>query len=435
MPSRSKSKSRRHSKKKVDENDEWAISSVSETDSDDSAEEYVPADKQKIVRKSLRGILAYQAVSRQKGALIHSQTSKIAGKSSTLVGVSSRGVSGRGRVRVHGASRKHISTTNRAEMLDAHRRIVSEICESDEIKHEMCSERELDSPALTNGNFMNGFFKNQIHTYTYGHNYFSAQLLARITEIKEKIDCGNFSHRPKSNARSSIVWNVFNEIVDSDGVIVKDFFYCTKCQAINQSMKGTTTQLLRHSCVVKLMPGTSSDRIKIDQTDFDNLKTAAAKFVCLDLRAFHSVECPGFQEMVMAGVKLGQKYPQFNRDDLIKNLPGRKAIEREVYVEAQKSKEHMKYLLRESIKLGGLGCTLDLWTDKYKHNTYMAMTANLCIVQDTHIEPKRIVFYMGNITDIVKSKQVIRSKIVEVFADFGINETEIKDYVVFTTDR
>lgn len=42
---------------------------------------------------------------------------------------------------------------------------------------------------------------------------------------------------------------------------------------------------------------------------------------------------------------------------------------------------------------------------------------------------------MGNLTDIVKSKAVIKSKIVEVFADFGITEAEIKDYVVFTTDR
>lgn len=62
----------------------------------------------------------------------------------------------------------------------------------------------------------------------------------------------------------------------------------------------------------------------------------------------------------------------------------------------------------------------------------MAMTANF---EETHIEPKRIVFYMGNITEIFKSKAVIKSKIVETFADFGITEAEMKDCVVFTKDR
>lgn len=102
------------------------------------------------------------------------------------------------------------------------------------------------------------------------------------------------------------------------------------------------------------MPNTSSDHIKIEQIDFENLKTAFAKFVCLDLRPFYSVECPGFQEAIMAGVKLGQKYPNFKRDDLVKNMPGRQAVENTVIIEALESKEHMKNLLRESTNFGGL---------------------------------------------------------------------------------
>lgn len=272
--------------------------------------------------------------------------------------------------------------------------------------------------------------------YAYGNINFAAQVAERIIKIEEEIIRGNYSHHPKSKARASIVWTVYHEIHDNDGAPIINFFYCTKCQAItHSSAKGTTTQLLRHECVKSLMQSTSSDHIKIDQIDFDNLKTAAAKFVCLDLRPFYSVECPGFQEVIMAGVRLGQKYPQLKKDDLIKNFPGRQAVENEVYKEALESKEHMKYLLREAVNYGGLGCTLDLWTDKYKHNTYMAITANFCIVKDTHIEPKRIVFYMGNITDIVKSKEVIKSTIIDAFADFGLSEAEIKNCVVFTTDR
>lgn len=277
------------------------------------------------------------------------------------------------------------------------------------------------------------FYYVIVFTHTDPNITFIAEIVARCLELKQGIDNGNYSYRPKSNVRTSLVWNVFNEIVDDKGMPVNNFFYCTKCHNIKQCTNATTTQLLRHSCVRELMP--NNDRLKFDQEDRGNLKTAAAKFVCLDLRPFHAVECLGFQEILMAGVKLGQKYPDLKREDLVANMPGRMAVENTVIQEALDSKEHMKHLLRKSINSGGLGCTLDLWTDKFKHNTYMAITANFDILQETHIEKKRIVFYMGNITEIVKSKAVIKSKIVEIFDDFGITEAEIRDRVVFTTDR
>lgn len=253
--------------------------------------------------------------------------------------------------------------------------------------------------------------------------------------MKNGIDFGEYTHRPKTNARGSIVWTVFDEIIDENNVAEKNFFYCTNCKTVHYSISSTTTQLLRHSCVMKLLPRTSNDYIKLDQTDIENLKLAAAKFVSLDLRPFYSVECPGFEEMISAAMRIGQKYPNLTKDDLIKNMPGRKEVKQMITTEAHDSKEQMKCLLRKAINQGGLGCTYDLWTDNYRHNTYMAMTANFCIVEDTHIQPKRIVFYMGHLKDIVKSKEVIKAKIVDVFADFEINETEIKECVLFTSDR
>lgn len=215
-------------------------------------------------------------------------------------------------------------------------------------------------------------------------------------------------------------------------MLIKNFYYCTKCQSIKYVKSGATTQLLRHTCVAELDP---KKLRKIDQIDFENLKNAAAKFVCLDLRPFRSIECPGFYEIIMASIKLGRKYPNLTKEDLISNFPGRKTIKETVSAVAMESKEHMKYLLRSAINQGGFGCTLDLWTDRYKHNTYMALTANFCSVHDERIEQKRLVLYMGNITEIVKSKPVIKSHIIDTFADFNITEEEIKTFVVFTTDR
>lgn len=117
------------------------------------------------------------------------------------------------------------------------------------------------------------------------------------------------------------------------------------------------------------------------------------------------------------------------------NFPGRKAVKNMVAIDAIESKEIITNLFRQAITQGGFGTTLDLWTDKFKHNTYMAMTANFYHAGNDGIDHNRFVIFMDNVTDIVKSKGVIKSKIIEVFADFGVNENEIKSYIVFTTDR
>lgn len=264
---------------------------------------------------------------------------------------------------------------------------------------------------------------------------FTDEIKTRCAELEREILLGNYAHGKKSNIRKSIVWTVFDQILDADNVPVNNFFHCNKCKEIRFANESATTQLLRHPCVAESIPSKTSDNIRISQSDIDELKKAAAKFVCLDLRPFNAVECPGFFDIVMAGVKLGQKYPRLTKDDLKKILPGRKAIKNMVTADALDSKETIKLLFREAINQGGLGCTLDLWTDKYKHNTYMAMTANFGVTKEKEIEMKRMVFYMGNITDIVKSKDVIKSRIIDVFHDFGVTEEEIKSYVVFTTDR
>lgn len=42
---------------------------------------------------------------------------------------------------------------------------------------------------------------------------------------------------------------------------------------------------------------------------------------------------------------------------------------------------------------------------------------------------------MGLVPDTVKSKTVIKDRVVDVFNDFGVGQRELKANVVFTTDR
>lgn len=240
----------------------------------------------------------------------------------------------------------------------------------------------------------------------------------------------DYNHKPKESARNSIIWKIFHVIVDDEGNEVDAFYYCLSCHDIVYSpyaVQGSTVQLLRHACVP------SQREFKIDFSDHEELMKAASKFVNLDLRPFYALECQGLLELVMAGVKLGKKYPSMTIDELKKNFPSRNSVKKMVSSEAECAKDLIKKLFEKSKINGGFGCTLDLWSDQYKHYTYMAMTANMFLLVEDGITQKRVVFHMGRIEEIVKSKEVIRTRIIEVFRDYGLSEDEIKKYVTFTT--
>lgn len=122
-------------------------------------------------------------------------------------------------------------------------------------------------------------------------------------------------------------------------------------------------------------------------------------------------------------------------DDFLAQFPSRDVAKSVITDLAIRAKGAIKVIFEESIKQGDLDCTLDLWTDNFKSNTYMAMTANVFLLRDTCIEQKRLVFHMNLVADIVKSKQVIKERIINVFNDFGVGTQELNTNVTFTTDR
>lgn len=151
------------------------------------------------------------------------------------------------------------------------------------------------------------------------------------------------------------------------------------------------------------------------------------------MRPFNAVECPGLQKLAEAAVEIGKKYPNIKLNDFLAQFPSRDVAKSVITDLAIRAKEAIKVIFEESIK--HLGCTLDLWTDNYKSNTYMAMTANVFLLRDTCIEQKRLVFHVNLVADIVKSKQVIKERIINVFNDFGVGTQELNTNVTFTTDR
>lgn len=243
----------------------------------------------------------------------------------------------------------------------------------------------------------------------------------------------NYSHEPRKHSRNSPVWETWHLVFDMDGIEAVGFFYCIKCHEVMYSahaVTGSTSQLLRHRCVtIEQKP------IQLSEIDRETLKQAAAKFVAVDLRPLRAIECPGLLELVMAGVELGKKFPDMTIEDLKRELPTRNTVRNTLMTEAESSKAAIKELFQKAMKNGGFGCTLDLWSDNYKFNSYLAMTANMYFVENEKVIQKRIVFHIDRIDEIVKSKDFIRAKIIEIFRSYGISQQDIKKYITFTTDR
>lgn len=255
----------------------------------------------------------------------------------------------------------------------------------------------------------------------------------KIAEYSEEIKIENYTHRAKSNIRSSSVWEVIHEIVDDTGNAIDQFYFCTECEAVLYSARssGSTTKLLRHACANR----PARIEMNVNPNDLDKIKRAAAKFICMDLRPFNALECTGLQELVWVATELGKKYPTITRERFFQLFPCRNTVKSIISDGAVRAKNEMKVLFKKSMEQDGLGCTMDMWTDRYKANTYMAMTANVFLIRDDFIEHKRLVFHMGQIADIVKSKEVVKARIIDVFRDFDVSTQEMKEKVTLTTDR
>lgn len=435
-------------KNTADELDEFYDEFTSESGTDNSPENsedeifVLPKKKPKVVvkRVSLRGINAHRAEISIKNAATNeqepiastsnpNQNQNIVGRGHGLV-LHHNFNHNVGRVRGRGRGRGL-----RVEMLDAHKQFVEEIREEEvadgtfEQRIKKKTKRTIiPVPKLNDGNTDLIFFL--IHLYSL-LSYFIEEAHSKCEEYLLKIKNGLFNHS-KKNAKSP-VWDILHQIIDENGDIIPHFFICIKCEQILYKYRtdSNTSGLARHTCIKHIQ---STDE-KIDTQDIENMKIMAAKFICLDLRPFNAIECTGLHDLVMAGVEWGKKYPNLTMDQFLKFFPCRNTVRKMISHEATRAQYMIKIMFEESIKQGGLGCTLDLWTDPHKSNSYMAITANVFLLRDNRIDNKRLVFHMGLISDLVKTKYVIKQRIVKVFNDFDVSIAQLKDFVTFTTDR
>lgn len=86
-------------------------------------------------------------------------------------------------------------------------------------------------------------------------------------------------------------------------------------------------------------------------------------------------------------------------------------------------------------ELGSFAVTSDTWTDNHRRLTYICLVAHCNIITENGIEKHRFTLYVDQITELIKTKEVIVKYILKVLGEYGFSEEEVKQFVTFVTDR
>lgn len=227
----------------------------------------------------------------------------------------------------------------------------------------------------------------------------------KIHAIEEGLQNSIYFHKKKACKTRSDIWLKFDEIFSQENLKVDYFYFCTQCEQVieNISNDGNINRLKRHKCKDGIDDNNVSKRNPICKADRENLTNASVNFVSKDFRPFYVVEGKGYYDMCFACMEFGKKNRQATRDDLINHLPSRNTVKEACNIKADNTRKLIANLMKQAIKSGGLAATTDTWTDDFRHNTYIAVVAHMCIKQKDHIEYYRFNLSVSEITEIVKS--------------------------------
>lgn len=260
----------------------------------------------------------------------------------------------------------------------------------------------------------------------------------------EKLRANQLKMRPKTIQSSrkvkSEVWLLFHEIVDtSNSKVISNFVRCSKCNEFQEYNGSSTTQLNRHKCSKPqqtLDLFVKSNKTKIKEEDFEKVKNACVKFITKDIRPYYAVEGDGFFDLMICMINIGMKYPYISESEIEKLIPSRNTVKGQVEKFAGDMKSKITNYFRQALEYtGGFSATTDLWSDDFKNNTYICLTAHINLFENKKIVSKRFIMHLNKFDAITKSGPLLEKEIIEIFEEFGVSEQCLKSRVVFVTDR
>lgn len=123
------------------------------------------------------------------------------------------------------------------------------------------------------------------------------------------------------------------------------------------------------------------ERIYRNMICIDAVRDAATEFIVRDIRPFYALEGEGLQNLLKTMIHVGKKYPRLALDYIKRLIPSRFTMRRHTDKKTIDAIKMIKTDLAKSIQsVGGFSCTLDLYSHRYRCNTYLCITARLNII-------------------------------------------------------
>lgn len=225
--------------------------------------------------------------------------------------------------------------------------------------------------------------------------------------LEEGLKNGTFIRKQKPGKNRSDIWLKFQLIFSTDGEEVDHFYFCTDCEHVleNISTDGNINKLKRHICQDDDVNADPNKKRKLlgSKSDKKNLKKGAINFVAKDFRPYSAIECEGLIDLCTACMEFGQNNRRATQADLMNALPSRNTVKEGVNTQAHAKKKVIADLMKQACDCGGLAATTDTWTDDYRHNTYIAVVAHMCIKKKNEIQYHRFILCTNEISEVVKS--------------------------------
>lgn len=118
----------------------------------------------------------------------------------------------------------------------------------------------------------------------------------------------------------------------------------------------------------QLMLQFANKTLRLSESEKLDIKTAELEFCVRGYHAFHSVENDGLIKLLQQFVNMSATHGRFNVSDVIY---GRKTISLYCKEKAAVIRERITEVLVEPQLAEAVAVTLDLWTDEYKHTSYL----------------------------------------------------------------
>lgn len=242
---------------------------------------------------------------------------------------------------------------------------------------------------------------------------------------------------------SSQVWKQFYQIYEvENNNDIKNWFLCLLChEPVENNFIGSTTLFIRHQkhCLKEVSPksfdGGPAVKTNVSAKYVAAIKEASTQYICEDLRPYSAMEGSGLFHLLSAALELGKSYPTMTADDLKRILPSRNTTQRAVQEKLPTIKSMISKDLMDSLATcGGFACTVDLWSDKFRQRTFLAMTAHLNLVADSIIH-KRLVIGFKQIEEQSKTTEVVLRYMYDILLDYGLSVQQIEEQIEFISDR